>query len=58
MGMRRTNFFYPDALLARLRLEKKRSGFPVSVIIRLAIIRYLDDAESRAAARPIELQES
>ncbi len=41
MGMKRTNFYYPEQLLKRLKLAKKTTGLSVSEIIRTAIEAYL-----------------
>jgi len=41
MVMRRTNYYFPDPMLARLRALSKKTGIPVSEIIRRAIEQYL-----------------
>jgi len=39
--MKRTNFYFPQQMLRRLKITKKRCGLPVSEIIRRAIDKYL-----------------
>ena len=39
--MKRTNFYYPDALLSRLAKLRERTGISVSEHIRRAIEEYL-----------------
>ena len=39
--MKRTNFFYPEALLSRLATLRERTGIAVSEHIRRAIEDYL-----------------
>jgi len=39
--MKRTNFYFPEQLLARLKIAKEKSGLPVSEIIRCAIEEFL-----------------
>lgn len=41
MHMIRTNFFFPEEMLARLRAAKLTSGIPISEIIRRAVDSYL-----------------
>jgi metal-responsive CopG/Arc/MetJ family transcriptional regulator len=41
MGMKRTNFYFPEVLLKRLKAAKKLKGLSVSEIIRQAIEEYL-----------------
>ena len=39
--MKRTNFFFPEEMLARLKAAKLQTGIPVSEIIRRAVEAYL-----------------
>ena len=39
--MRRTNFFFPEQMLARIRSAAKLLGLPMSEIMRRAIDEYL-----------------
>lgn len=39
--MKRTNFYFPEQMLMRLKKASKRIGLPVSEIIRNAIDKYL-----------------
>lgn len=39
--MKRTNFFFPEDMLARLKIAKLKTGIPVSEIIRRAVETYL-----------------
>ena len=39
--MKRTNFFFPQEMLDRLKQAKDKTGLPVSEIIRRAIDDYL-----------------
>lgn len=39
--MRRTNFYFPEALLARLAALRERTGIAVSEHIRRAVEDYL-----------------
>lgn len=41
--MKRTNFYFPQQLLDRLKTAKERVGVPVSEIIRTAIEKHLKD---------------
>jgi len=41
--MKRTNFFFPEQMLERLKLASKKLGLPVSEIIRNAIEKHLKD---------------
>ena len=41
--MRRTNFYFPEQLLKRLKAAKKLKGMSVSEIIRNAIDAYLKE---------------
>ena len=41
--MRRTNFYFPEQLLKRLKAAKKLKGMSVSAIIRQAIEAYLKE---------------
>lgn len=41
--MKRTNFFFPEALLARLKQAKLKTGIPVSELIRRAVDKFLKD---------------
>lgn len=43
MGMKRTNFYFPEPLLKRLKAAKKLKGMSVSEIIRAAIEVYLTE---------------
>lgn len=40
-SMTRTNYYFPEQMLARLRIAKDRLGLPVSEVIRRAIDDYL-----------------
>ncbi len=42
MHMKRTNFYYPETMLARLKAASQKLGLPVSEIIRRAIDAYLE----------------
>jgi predicted DNA-binding protein len=39
--MKRTNFYYPEEMLARLKAASQQLGIPVSEIIRRAIDAFL-----------------
>jgi predicted DNA-binding protein len=39
--VKRTNFYYPEALLDRLAKLRERTGIPVSEHIRRAVEEYL-----------------
>ena len=39
--MKRTNFYFPEQMLTRLKNAKDRLGIPVSEIIRRAVEDYL-----------------
>lgn len=39
--MRRTNFYFPDQMLERLKRASEQLGIPVSEIIRRAVEEYL-----------------
>ncbi|WP_083758062.1 ribbon-helix-helix domain-containing protein [Polaromonas naphthalenivorans] len=39
--MKRTNFFFPEEMLERLKAAKLHTGIPVSEIIRRAVETYL-----------------
>lgn len=39
--MKRTNFYFPEAMLARLKAVSQELGIPVSEIIRRAIDAFL-----------------
>lgn len=41
-NMKRTNFFFPEQMLDRLKAAKDKLGIPVSEIIRRAIEDYLN----------------
>lgn len=41
VGMKRTNFYFPEAMLAKLKDISKYTGISVSEIIRRAIDAYL-----------------
>lgn len=43
MNMIRTNYFYPKQLLDRLRDAKKKTGIPVSELIRRAVDKFLSE---------------
>jgi predicted DNA-binding protein len=45
--MKRTNYYYPVQLLARLKQAKKKTGLSVSEMIRQAIEQYLTNLEKR-----------
>lgn len=41
--LKRTNFFYPASMLARLRAMSKHTGIPVIRIIRQAVEAWLTE---------------
>lgn len=41
MHMKRTNFFFPEEMLDRLKAAKIKTGIPVSEIIRRSVEAYL-----------------
>lgn len=41
--VKRTNFYYPEAMLSRLKALSQRVGLPVSELIRRAIDAYLKE---------------
>lgn len=41
-NMKRTNFFFPEQMLDRLKVAKDKLGIPVSELIRRAIEDYLN----------------
>jgi len=41
--MTRTNFYFPESLLARLKAAKEKTGIPVSEIMRRAVEAYLKE---------------
>jgi len=43
MKMKRTNFYYPTTMLARLKAAKAKTGVPVSEIIRRAVDKALTE---------------
>lgn len=43
MGMKRTNFYFSDKMLARLKEAKEKTDMSVSAIIRAAIEAYLKE---------------
>ena len=45
--MKRTNFYFPEELLARLAAESKASGVPMSEIMRRALDAWLKTKEER-----------
>lgn len=48
--MTRHNFFLPDELVAQMKDVSKRTGVPMSEIVRRALQRYLDELEAKEAA--------
>lgn len=42
MRMKRTNYYFPEQLLLRLKKAKEMTGIPVSEIIRRAVESYLE----------------
>ena len=42
MHMKRTNYYFPEQLLLRLKKAKEMTGIPVSEIIRRAVESYLE----------------
>ena len=48
--MTRHNFFLPDELVAQMKDVSKRTGVPMSEIVRRALQRYLDELEVKEAA--------
>jgi len=51
-GMVRTNFYFPESLLERLRRVKGITGAPVSALIRKAVEQYLDEIDASLAISP------
>lgn len=45
--MKRTNFYFPEELLARLAAESKASGIPMSEILRRAVDEWLQAKEAK-----------
>jgi hypothetical protein len=43
--MKRTNFYFPKKMLARLATESERSGLPMSEILRRALDEWLKEKE-------------
>lgn len=43
MVMKRTNYYFPAAMLAKLKAASKKTGLPVSELIRRAIDAYLKE---------------
>ena len=43
MKMKRTNYYYPDQMLNRLKKISAETGLPVSEIIRRAIDKLLEE---------------
>jgi hypothetical protein len=41
--MTRTNFYFPESLLERLKAAKDKTGVPVSEIMRRAVDAYLKE---------------
>jgi len=41
MPMKRTNFFFPEQMLKRIRTESKKTGLSISELIRRAVEEYL-----------------
>lgn len=41
--MKRTNFYFPEQMLERLKMASKQQGLPVSEIIRRAIEAFLKE---------------
>jgi predicted DNA-binding protein len=41
MVMKRTNFYFPPQMLARLKAASKKTGLPVSELLRRAVENYL-----------------
>lgn len=41
--MKRTNFYFPEQMLERLKTASKQQGLPVSEIIRRAIEAFLKE---------------
>jgi predicted DNA-binding protein len=39
--MKRTNFYFPEQMLARLKRASKKLGLPVSEILRRAVDEFL-----------------
>lgn len=39
--MKRTNFYFSETMLARLKAAKEKTGIPVSEIIRRAVENFL-----------------
>jgi predicted DNA-binding protein len=50
--MVRTNFYFPKSMLDQLRRIKEITGVPVSVLIRKAVERHLDEIEASLALHP------
>lgn len=47
MSMKRTNYYYPEQLLKRLKEAKKKTGLTVSEMIRRGIEMYLSSLNKR-----------
>jgi predicted DNA-binding protein len=45
MCMKRTNFFFPEQMLSRVRMASKMLGIPMSEFIRRAIESALKEIE-------------
>lgn len=45
MNMKRTNFYFPDQMLERLKKVKEKTGLTVSEIMRNAVEKYLKEIE-------------
>jgi predicted DNA-binding protein len=41
-NMKRTNYYFPEPLIARLRLASKKADMPMAEIIRRALEEYLN----------------
>lgn len=41
--MRRTNYYYPEQMMARVRMASERLGIPMSEVIRRAIEAHLKE---------------
>jgi predicted DNA-binding protein len=43
MNMKRTNFYFPEVMLVRLKQASEQLGLPVSEIIRRAVDDFLKE---------------
>lgn len=46
-NMKRTNFYFPTQMLEALKLESKKTGLPVSELLRKAVDQFLKKGHSK-----------